>query len=416
MTIDQAVSTTLPVNPGQALPSDRTALGSSDGARLLQGERNWWFLGPGGVARLGGRHVTAGGTLRPEAEQRLRESGMFTPSTVRAYALTVLTSTHCNLGCGYCFQNTAQDQAGGTRPPRIARTRLNSQTITSLLGFTERQMAAVGLEKLRILLFGGEPLLNPRGCLELLERATDIAPTSAWMISNATLLTPSLARRLTGLGLTSVQVTFDGDRADHDRIRIGRADGSGTFDKIIRNIVNASEVSPIQWTLRVNVSQETFHGVDALIDRLATSLDPARCTLYFARIGDVGVGYTNSLLHTGELPAAFTRWQRRALDLGFTVSRPGARKTCVTCGHADGRYGAVVSADGTLASCWETAGKPDWEVGTVADGYRPSTVTGDRWVACQDLYRFDENARTLARFRDTVDTALLDYLDETGRL
>ncbi|MGW1926289.1 radical SAM protein, partial [Streptomyces massasporeus] len=102
--------------------------------------------------------------------------------------------------------------------------------------------------------------------------------------------------------------------------------------------------------------------------------------------------------------------------LGFTVNRPGGRKTCVTCGHTDGRYGAVVSADGTLASCWETAGKPDWEVGTVADGYLPSAETGDRWIACQDLYSYDEDARTLARFRDTVDTALLDHLHETGRL
>ncbi|RSS64723.1 radical SAM protein [Streptomyces sp. WAC07061] len=386
------------------------------GARLLKGERNWWFLGPGGVARLRDRHVTPEGTLLPDAERRLHESGMFAPGRISSYALTVLTSTHCNLGCGYCFQNTAQDQAGGSRPPRIGRSRLTSDTITQILGFTERQMAAAGLEKLRILLFGGEPLLNPRGCLELLERAADIAPTSAWMISNATLLTPPLARRLADLGLTSVQVTFDGDRADHDRIRVGRADGGATFDRIVGNIAAACEATALQWTLRVNVSQETFHGVDALIDRLAGALDPARCTLYFARIGDVGVGYANSLLHTGELPAAFSRWQRRALDLGFTVSRPGARKTCVTCGHTDGRYGAVVSADGTLASCWETAGKPDWEVGTVADGYRPAERTRDRWIACQDLYRYDEDARTLARFRDSVDTALLDYLHETGRL
>ncbi|QES03425.1 radical SAM protein [Streptomyces venezuelae ATCC 10712] len=417
--MDQAAPVTAPTaRPDRETGPDATPRPdlAASGARLLQGERNWWFLGPGGVARLGSRHVTADGELRPEAEQRLRDSGMFTPAPVRAYALTVLTSTHCNLGCGYCFQNTAQDLAGGSRPPRIARTRLSSGTITSILGFTERQMAAAGLEKLRILLFGGEPLLNPRGCLELLERAADIAPTSAWMISNATLLTPSLARRLHERGLTSVQVTFDGDRDDHDRIRIGRADGSGTFDKIVRNIVKASEVTPLRWTLRVNVSQETFHGVDALIDRLAAALDPARCSLYFARVGDVGVGYANSLLHTGELSAAFTRWQRRALGLGFTVSRPGGRKTCVTCGHADGRYGAVVSADGTLASCWETAGKPDWEVGTVTDGYRPGAGTGDRWIACQDLYSYDEDARTLARFRDTVDTALLDHLQETGRL
>ncbi|MFC8273125.1 radical SAM protein [Streptomyces sp. NPDC057271] len=387
-----------------------------EGARLLEGKRNLWFLGRGGVARLGVRHLTADGALRPETEDRLRESGLFSSPPIRSYGLTVLTSTHCNLGCGYCFQNTAQDTAGGSRPPRIAQTRLSSETITSILGFTERQMAAAGLEKLRILLFGGEPLLNPRGCLELLERARGIGMSSAWMISNATLLTPWMARQLADLGLTSIQVTFDGDRADHDRIRIGRANGNGTFDTIVRNIVQASEVSPIKWTLRVNVSQETFHGVDALIERLAEALDPSRCALYFARVGDVGIGFANDLLHTGEFTSGFSRWQRRALDLGFTVSRPGARRPCHTCGHTDGRYGAVVSADGTLASCWETAGKPDWEVGTVADGYQPETVTRDRWISCEDLYQYDEDARTLARFRDDVDAALLDYLDETERL
>ena len=386
------------------------------GARLLQGKRNWWFLGPGGVARLGDRHLTADGTLRPGTERQLRESGLLRAAPVSSYALTVLTSTHCNLGCGYCFQNTAQDPAGGSRPPRIASTRLTSQTITSILAFTERRMAAAGLNRLRILLFGGEPLLNPRGCLELLERAAGIGESSAWMISNATLLTPRLARQLADLGLGSIQVTFDGDRADHDRIRVGRTDGGGTFDTIVRNIVLASGAAPIRWTLRVNVSQETFHGVDALIDRLAAALDPARCTLYFARVGDVGIGYANDLLHTGELSAGFARWQRRALDLGFTVTRPGAHRPCPTCGYADGRYGAVVSADGTLGSCWETAGKPGWEVGSVTGGYLPGPVTRDRWITCEGLYRYDEDARTLAAFRDTVDAALLDYLDETERL
>ncbi|MFE3661591.1 radical SAM protein [Streptomyces sp. NPDC059164] len=387
-----------------------------DGARLLEGKRNWWFLGRGGVVRLGGRHVTPEGGLRPDTEQRLREHGMFTAPPVRTYALTVLTSTNCNLGCGYCFQNTAQDAANGSRPPRIARTRLTSQTITSILDFTQRRMAAAELDRLRILLFGGEPLLNPRGCLELLERAAGVGMTSAWMISNATLLTPQLARRLSDLGLDSVQVTFDGDREDHDRIRVNRANNGGTYDKIVRNLVAAGEVTPIRWTLRVNVSQETFGGVDALIERLAGELDPSRCALYFARVGDVGIGYANDLLHTGELSTHFTRWQRRALELGFTVSRPGARRPCLTCGHTEGRYGAVVSADGTLASCWETAGKPDWQVGTVSDGYRPAESTRDRWISCEDLYQYDEDARTLTRFRDDVDATLLDYLDETERL
>ncbi|MFE2105516.1 radical SAM protein [Kitasatospora sp. NPDC059463] len=395
-------------------PAPATAEG---GSRLLRGERNWWFLGPGGgLARLRPGQLTADGTLRPGTERGLRERGLLTAPAPRSYALTVLTSTHCNLGCGYCFQNTAQDEDGGSRPPRIARKRLTSRTITDILDFTERRMADAGLEKLRILLFGGEPLLNPRGCLELLERAAGHGLASAWMISNATLLTPALAERLAGRGLRSVQVTFDGDRPDHDRIRIRRAEGGGTFDTIVGNLARASAASPLHWQLRVNVSQETHEGVDALIGRLAGSLDPARCTLYFAQVGDVGVGYGNDLRHTRELSDRFTRWQRRALDLGFTVVRPQAHRPCATCGHGDGRYGAVVSADGTLASCWETAGRPDWEVGTVTTGYLPAALTRERWIGCEDLYRREDDRRTLAAFHDTVDAALLDYLDETGRL
>ncbi|MFE9424097.1 radical SAM protein [Kitasatospora sp. NPDC006697] len=392
-------------------------MNQATGARILKGERHWWFLGPdGSVARLRDGQLTPDGALRPGAERRLRERGLLTAPARRSYSLTVLTSTHCNLGCGYCFQNTAQDPAGGSRPPRISQSRLTSETITSILAFTERRMAAAELSRLRILLFGGEPLLNPRGCLELLERAADSGLASAWMISNATLLTPRLARQLAERKLASVQVTFDGDRPDHDRIRVRRAHGGGTFDTIVRNLARATEAGDLRWLLRVNVSHETIDGIDALIDRLAGALEPARCTLYFAQVGDVGVGYANDLLHSGGLSARFSGWQRRALDLGFTVSRPRAHQTCPTCGHRDGRYGAVVSADGTLASCWETAGKPDWEVGTVDAGYLPAERTEDRWVACEDLYRRDEDRRTLAAFHDSVDAALLDYLDETGRL
>lgn len=383
--------------------------------RILKGERNWWFLGPGGVARLGTGHLTAGGELRPGAERHLRDSGLFSPAPDRSYSLTVLTSTDCNLGCGYCFQNTGQDPAGGSRPPRIAHARLTSQAITSILEFAGRQMRAAELDSLKVLLFGGEPLLNPRGCLELLDRAAGYGLSSAWMISNATLLTSSLARQLSDRGLRSVQVTFDGDRDDHDQIRVRRSHG-GTFDSIVRNLARASEAAPLHWILRVNVSHHNHQGIDALIGRLAAALDTARCTIYFARVGDVGVGYANDLLHTGELAASFARWQRRALDLGFRVNRPRAQAACRTCGSGDGRYGGVVNADGTLSSCWETAGKPGWEVGSVTDGYLPSAQTRPRWVSCADSYQYGEDERAAATFTDAVDADLLDYLDQTGRL
>lgn len=387
----------------------------SAGARILRGERNWWFLGPGGVARLSARHLTADGALRPAVEQRLRDSGLCSGPRRSSYSLTVLTSTDCNLGCGYCFQNTGQDPRGGTRPPRIAHARLTSAAVTEILEFSARQMALSGLDKLSILLFGGEPLLNVRGCAELLARAADYGLASAWMISNATLLTPPVAARLAGLGLRSIQVTFDGDRDVHDQIRVRRSAG-GTFDAIIANLAAASAASPLRWILRVNVSHRNYQGIGSLVDRLAASLDPARCTIYFAPVGDVGVGYANDLAWDSAMSSRFARWQRQAIDLGFKVSRPRAATPCATCGHGDGRYGAVVNANGTLSSCWETAGQPGWEVGTVTGGYLPAEGIRDRWVGCGDLYRHSADAGTLAAFQDAVDADLLDYLDQTNRL
>ncbi len=383
--------------------------------RIIQGKRNWWFLGPGGIAGLDIDHVTPEGTLRPDAERYLRDQGMFRAAPTSAYLLTVLTSTDCNLGCGYCFQNTSQDMSGGNRPPRIAHARLTSATITATLNFVARHMAQAGLEQLKVLLFGGEPLLNPRACVELLTRAADYGLVSASMISNLTLLTPELASQLATARLQDVQVTFDGDREEHDRIRVRRS-GGGTFDAIVRNLNRACAAAPaIKWRLRVNVSHRNRPGIANLIDRLAGVLDTSRCSIYFVPVGDASIGYSNELSYTRDLAAEFAGWNCLALDLGFSISWPTPHLPCQTCSYRNGRYGAAVSADGTLSSCWDAAGKPGWQVGTVADGYLPAEQTRNRWASCEDSYVWaDEKA--LLSFHDEVDAAVLDYLSETGRL
>lgn len=396
-------------------PVDVESATRSGRERILRGSNGWWFVGPGGIARLGTAHVTAEGGLRPQAEQELRAQGMFDVTPYRGYSLTVLTSTDCNLGCGYCFQNTGQDNSGGSRPPRIAHSRLRSWSITDILNFTGRMMAEAGLDQLLLMLFGGEPLLNLRGCRELLARAADYGLTRATMTSNGTLLTPLVARELSALGLGRVQVTFDGDRAEHDRIRVTRS-GGATFDVIANNIARVSEVAPLQWTLRINVSHHNHRGIGVLLERLADRLDPARCTVALARVGDIGIGYGNDLMLTNDLASAFAGWNRKALDLGFLVTRPHVHGPCHACSYKGGRYGAVISADGTLSSCWETAGKPEWVVGTAAEGYLPAADLDTRWVTCASSYQYAGDRAAFIRFEDQVDADLLDYLSSTGRL
>lgn len=383
--------------------------------RVLRGEHNWWFLGPGGVAKLNSWHIGDGGTLSVEAAQWLRDQGMYRVPERKAYSLTVLTTTHCNLGCSYCFQNLAQDGSGGTAPPRISYARLNSATIEKILEFTRQRMTEAGLTRLHITLFGGEPLLNPRGCEGLLQAAEPLGLRSADMVSNGTHLRGALMKRLRELGLRSVQVTFDGDQPDHDASRMKRT-GGGTFETIVSNIREVQGQTDVLFSLRVNVTTQNLHGVDRLIDRLADRLDAAQCGLYFKIVGDVGNGFHNDMAGSGGLSQRFIDWNRRALERGFRVGRPRAKMACPACSFPGGEYGAVVNADGSLSSCWETAGKPELQVGTVVDGYQPDHVMATRWTTCEEDYLNFTELDWWESFHNTVDAALLDDLAALGRL
>jgi uncharacterized protein len=391
-----------------------TRVDAADEPRLIESERGWWFIGNGTWTLLRTDQVGPDGTVRADVLDFLRGAGAFRERVPSAFSLTVLTSTACNLGCGYCFQNTALDPRGGNMPLRIDRKRLTVPTIDTIIAFTRGRMERAGLDQLDLLLFGGEPLLNPRGCVQLMERAAPIGMRSASMVSNGVLLTERLARQLSAAGLRGVQITFDGSRADHDQIRV-RHDGGESFDDIVRNVERATEVTGLRWGFRVNVSHRNIDRIDALFDQLAGRVDPARVTMSFAWVGDAGLGYGNDLRHVDAVGDRFHRWNVTALAAGYLVTRPSMRTTCQICTVPGGDLGAVVNADGTLYSCWQSAGKDAMAVGTLAGGYDDPAALGERWVSCG--YEYDQGDPAVAeQFQDRLDARLLDHLFETGRI
>ena len=91
------------------------------------------------------------------------------------------------------------------------------------------------------------------------------------------------------------------------------------------------------------------------------------------------------------------------------------RKACQICSVPGGKYGAVVNADGRLYSCWQSAGRPGFDVGEIESGYLDATAVADRWIMCgDDFTHIDPEA--MAQFHDRVDSRILDYLYVAGRL
>ncbi|MBV1851330.1 radical SAM protein [Catellatospora tritici] len=345
--------------------------------------------------------------MTQEFHSRLDEMDFFA-TKARAFGLTVLTTTRCNLGCAYCFQNTGPAPESTFRPPRIRADSLDSQGVDDILEFTRRRMRELGRESVVLTLFGGEPLLRPDACLRLLRGLAPLGLRGAEMVSNLVLLTPSLARKLEAAGLQTIQVSFDGAQDEHDTVRVERS-GRPTFDRIIANIRAAAEVTGIRWRFRVNVSATNIDTLPDLVDQLAALPLPQRATIRFGLVGDFSVGFTGALRHTGGVTDRLLTLVDRAIDAGLDVMLLGTPLAdCPYCGEFGGSAGAVVNSDGTLYSCWETAGRPEWQVGTIADGYLSPELMADRWSRCDNTVEAHGETSAAQELYDLVDARILD--------
>lgn len=348
--------------------------------RIVTGPRSRWAITPGKAVRLPRWTVTTDGRIRAPFSHLLNSlvSGQHTKTP--AYHLTVLTTTACNLGCSYCFQNVAPSEEGKFKPLRIASRTLTSSLAQDIGEFTRKQVADGGYLGLDLLVFGGEPLLNPRAVYALLEELNPMEPFTASMVSNAVRLDVRTAQRLVGLGLAEVQVTFDGVAADHDRVRIDHR-GRPTYERIVANLADAIEHTELRFNLRVNVTRANAAGVHDLIADLRQRIDPRRCRMHFAVVDATQAGF-DATAEVDVLDHEFLPWHLAAVEAGFAVDPPVAAKGCRYCDTMGGRDGAVIGADGKLYSCWDSAGQAGYDVGTVADGYLPEESMAERWVSC----------------------------------
>lgn len=376
--------------------------------RLVEGADAVWAIARGEKrARLPKTALDADGALQPAVTARLADAGFFRPADKRPYAVTVLPATACNLGCAYCYQNLEQAQDGSPRPPRIPSYNLRGKQIDRVVDFVGRQMATYGYQNSTLLIFGGEPLLNPDGCVALLTAFQRVNLVHADMVTNGTLLTGPLAARLEAAGLRSLQITYDGGEEAHDTIRVART-GAGTFAKINANVREAIAATNLDWSVRVNVSHKNAHTLVPLVEEITAIYPPERTDVYFSPVHDYGVGFSNELTYSEQLAATFIEAGQVLLRNGFSLKYQAMGEDCAYCGVVGGKTGAVINADGRLYSCWTTTGQDGWQVGNIHSGFKPDTDIAERWVSCESDIKSEQSQEQRRRFHDVVDYALLE--------
>ena len=208
-------------------------------------------------------------TLTPDEEETLfaKLSARHHLATLRSAPNYVVMPTYeCNLRCPYCFQDHMRTDPRNSHLLRV----MDRTTVDRILAGMRTIEAAHGLEAdakttRGLTFFGGEPLLaRSRPTIQyFMERMRARGPVRITAITNATEL-EAYADLLGPEGISAIQVTLDGVPHEHDRRRI-YPDGSGSFERIARNITLALE-RDVTVSLRMNIDRNNIDQLPALAE------------------------------------------------------------------------------------------------------------------------------------------------------
>ncbi len=201
------------------------------------------------------------GFLVENREQELNELTEYIKelnSLDHSHRFILVMSLDCNLNCSYCFEGT-----------RKGKHVLSEEIANRFVEFVKSRNYS-SKEDIRITYYGGEPLLSIDRIAIISEKIRDFAAEKGLkygfsLVTNGTLLTPAIAKRLVPLGLESAKVTLDGPQEIHDRLRPFTS-GTGSFDVIMRNIRDVCGMIRIQ--VGGNYTRDNYKEFPRLLDDL----------------------------------------------------------------------------------------------------------------------------------------------------
>lgn len=166
----------------------------------------------------------------------------------------VKVHSRCNLACDYCYVYRASDQSWRGQPVRMAR-----ETVVRTAQRIAEHARAHALERVEVILHGGEPLLAGTEFIEFFASAMRGAAPDGVQVdlnaqTNATLLDD---RMLAVLRRHDVRlgVSLDGDRASHDAHRV-HTNGRSSYRDLVAGLER----------LRAPTYRDLFTGLLCVVD------------------------------------------------------------------------------------------------------------------------------------------------------
>lgn len=221
--------------------------------------------------------------------------------------VTIAPTMKCNFNCIYCFEDE-----------NTKKKDMDIDTAKRILKWLDKMLASMGVKKLEIQYFGGEPTQNIEIVKYLAAEIKNLTQKHQVELKNYIITNGyfdvGLIDTLLDLNIDNIQFTIDGDKESHNR-RKSLCSGSPTFDVVFNNFIavvkRANEFNEIM--LRINIDETNVNTVIPLLERVKSQVDVSGVTV---DINETSWAH-KKLEDYDEIHGWIVELTQKALELGF---------------------------------------------------------------------------------------------------
>lgn len=221
--------------------------------------------------------------LVPESldEVQCARSEEFRKIYLSKFSLIIFPTMDCNFRCEYCYQEHKSAVMS-----REVQNAIIKHLVKNIRNYTSVDIGW----------FGGEPLLEIETLSYLSEKIIGICRQakrqySATISTNGYYLDYKIFKRLLAMKVISYQVTLDGDKEHHDRLR-KCADGTSSYDRIMENLKEISRQATsasFSICIRTNVTADMLADLEGHLKILWDNFgSDRRFSFLFRPVGNWG--------------------------------------------------------------------------------------------------------------------------------
>ena len=253
------------------------------------------------------------------------------------YILTINPTMGCNFNCWYCYES------------HIRGSKMDVPIINKILKFINNEITYnKKLENFNLAFFGGEPLLYfEQTVVPILEGATKMFKDSnihfcVGFTTNGFLINQEKIDFLKGHNVESFQITLDGNREFHDKVRFVNSE-RGSYDKIVGNIKCLAK-NELNTIMRINFTRDNFLSCLSIPNDFADLEEEYKKYI----LVDFHQVWQDNPMETPSLSPILNSF----MEAGFTVNAEAtALNNIVESCYADKRNSATINFNGEVFKC-----------------------------------------------------------------